>query len=69
MIKAIATGDLHLGKRSHIRDQSADKLSTRYTWNKIVEWCTGNSVDLLLLTGDIVDRDNKFFEAVGPLII
>jgi DNA repair protein SbcD/Mre11 len=67
MIKAIATGDLHLGKRSQIHDQSADKLSTRYTWNKIVEWCTGNNVDLLLLTGDIVDRDNKFFEAVGPL--
>lgn len=64
-IKILATADLHLGKRSS--DVTGDHASTKFTLNTIVKYCISKSVDVLLLCGDIVDWDNRFFEAYGPL--
>jgi DNA repair protein SbcD/Mre11 len=64
-IKILATADLHLGKTS--ADVLGDHASTKYTWYKIINWCIQNTVDVLVLCGDIVDWDNRFFEAFGPL--
>src|SRR5690625_3861738 len=64
-IRILATADLHLGKSSsHITGSHA---STKFTLNKITEYCVDQKVDVLLLSGDIVDWDNRFFEAYGPL--
>lgn len=64
-IKILATADLHLGKRSS--DVSGDHASTKHTLSKIVNYCIDKHVDVLVLCGDIVDWDNRFFEAYGPL--
>lgn len=64
-IKILATADLHLGKRSS--DIIEEYASTKYTLKRIVDYCMGNSIDILVLCGDIVDWDNRFFEAYGPL--
>lgn len=64
-IKILASADLHLGKRSS--DVSGDHASTKYTLSRLVEYCIDKNVDVLLLCGDIVDWDNRFFEAYGPL--
>jgi len=64
-IKILATADLHLGRSS--ADVSDEYASTKSTWFKIVTWCIENKIDVLVLCGDIVDRDNRFFEAFGPL--
>lgn len=64
-IKILATADLHLGKQSS--DVTEDYASTKFTLNKIANYCIDKSVDVLLLCGDIVDWDNRFFEAYGPL--
>lgn len=64
-IKILATADLHLGKTS--ADVADVHASTKFTWNKIVNWCIQNMVDVLVLCGDIVDWDNRYFEAFGPL--
>ena len=64
-IKILATADLHLGKQSS--DVMGDYASTKFTLNKITNYCIDKSVDVLLLCGDIVDFDNRFFEAYGPL--
>ena len=64
-IKILATADLHLGKQSS--DVMGDYASTKFTLNKIANYCIEKSVDVLLLCGDIVDFDNRFFEAYGPL--
>lgn len=64
-IKILATADLHLGKRSS--DISGDHASTKFTLNRIVKYCVDKDVDVLVLCGDIVDWDNRFFEAYGPL--
>jgi hypothetical protein len=36
-------------------------------WQAIVERAIQEQVDLITLSGDIVDHDNRFFEATGPL--
>lgn len=66
-MKIVVTGDIHIGKRSTAIDDNAPELSSKYTWEQLVGYCLDNPVDLLLLTGDIVDRDNRFFEALSPL--
>jgi DNA repair exonuclease SbcCD nuclease subunit len=64
-IKILATADLHLGKSS--ADVSGLHASTKYTWQKIIDYCIHNQIDVLVLCGDIVDWDNRYFEAIGPL--
>lgn len=66
-IKILATGDLHIGKRSSSVPVNVEETATKFTWNRIVQWCEDKKVDALLLSGDIVDQDNAFFEAVGHL--
>jgi DNA repair exonuclease SbcCD nuclease subunit len=66
-IKILATGDLHIGQKVSGLPENAGSFSARDTWKRIVEWSIENQADVIALTGDIVDRDNRFFEAIGPL--
>lgn len=66
-IKVLATADLHLGKSSSSIFNRSEVTSTKYTWNRIVDWSVRNDIDVLLLCGDIIDKDNRYFEAIGPL--
>lgn len=66
-IKILVTGDLHLGKRSSALPLDDSRASTRFTWEAMIQYILNHQIDMLLLTGDVVDRDNKFYEAVGPL--
>ncbi len=66
-MKLLASADLHLGKQSSNVPASDSESSVTFTWNRIIRLAVDNSVDALLLSGDIVDRDNRFFEAIGPL--
>lgn len=66
-IKILSTADLHLGKSSSGIPPNAEEKSTKYTWNRIVDYSIENNIDILLLAGDIVDRDNRYYEAIGQL--
>ncbi|GGA81770.1 metallophosphoesterase family protein [Puia dinghuensis] len=66
-IKILAAADLHLGKRSSGLPDDATDISTKYTWDQLVRWAIDNEVDVVALSGDIVDQENGYFEAVGPL--
>lgn len=66
-VRILVTGDIHIGKRSSaVSGGSEHELSTRYTWQKIVDYAIEH-VDILVLTGDIIDWENRFFEAAAPL--
>src|SRR5690554_5452495 len=65
----LATGDIHIGKKSTGTQHDSDEIATKSTWLKIVDFAIQNDVDVLALTGDIVDQDNRYFEAIGPLQI
>jgi len=66
-LKILATSDLHLGRKSSGVPENAEQSSSKHTWKRIVKLCIDENVDALLLVGDIVDQDNRYFEAIGPL--
>lgn len=66
-VKILVTGDIHLGRRSGSIDRSSDYGSTSFIWERIVNRAITMQVDAVAVTGDVVDRDNRFFEAIGPL--
>jgi len=66
-IKILATADLHLGRKSSAVPSVADESSTKHTWNNMVDRAIEQGVHVLLLSGDIIDQDNKYYEAIGPI--
>ncbi|RYM34964.1 DNA repair exonuclease [Brumimicrobium glaciale] len=66
-LKILVTGDIHIGKKSSSVKQDTDESATKSTWAKIVDYAIMNDVAVLALTGDVVDQDNRYFEAIGPL--
>ena len=66
-IKILATADLHLGRKSSAVPSDAEESSTKFTWNNMVDWAIEHGVHVLLLSGDIIDQDNKYYEAIGPI--
>jgi DNA repair exonuclease SbcCD nuclease subunit len=66
-LTVLVTGDIHIGKKSSSVKQDTDESATKSTWGKIVDYAIRNDVDVLTLTGDVVDQDNRYFEAIGPL--
>lgn len=69
MIKILCAGDLHLGRRSSRLPEGVDGRAHSATaaWNALVELAIRERVHMVALSGDLVDRDNRYFEAFGPL--
>lgn len=67
-IKMLATSDLHLGRRSSGLSNSTPDASAIQTWNRLVDLCIEQGVSLLLVAGDVIDRENLFFESIRPLV-
>ena len=68
-VKLLCTGDVHLGRPpSRLSDQPdpAD-LGPAAVWEATVDEAIARKVDAVMLTGDIVDKDNHFFESYAPL--
>lgn len=63
----LAAADLHLGKQSSNVPRDLQESSVTFTWDRIVIYAVDERVDAVLLAGDVVDRDNRFFEAIGPV--
>lgn len=68
-MKVLCAGDLHIGRRPTRLPPDADarQLSCARAWEVMVEYAVDQRVDLLALSGDLVDQSNKFYEAIGPL--
>lgn len=67
--KILCLGDLHLGVRPSRVPAGVDprSASVARVWARAVELALREEVGLVLLSGDVVDRANRFFEAFGPL--
>ncbi len=68
-MKILCSGDLHLGRRSSRLPDGVDARAHSATaaWGALVELAIDERVDLVALSGDVVDRENRYFEAFGPL--
>jgi len=65
-VKILAIADLHLGRTASLPNIS-NPPSAAKTLDKIVSFAIDNAVDVLTLSGDIVDNYNRYWEAVSPL--
>jgi exonuclease SbcD len=68
-LSILCTGDIHLGRHpAQIADQpDPQALSPTGAWRNFVQTALNRRVDIVALTGDIVDESNKFFEAYSVL--
>lgn len=68
-LRILCTGDLHIGRRPSRLPSSVDArpCSCAAVWRDIVEYARRERVDVVLISGDLVDRENRFYEAYGPL--
>jgi exonuclease SbcD len=69
MIKILCAGDLHLGRCSSRLPEGVDGRahSAAAAWNALIDHAIRERVHLVALSGDLVDRANRYFEAFGPL--
>jgi len=64
----LCTGDLHIGRRSSkVPDGVEGGFSCGEAWERIVHLAVLERVDAVFLSGDVIDRDNRFYQALGPL--
>ena len=64
VIRVLCTGDIHIGR-------SASKIPESYrcsqAWTAIVDRAIAERVDLLAISGDVIDKESKSYESIGPL--
>ena len=70
-MKILAVGDIHLGRTpSRLPPElaaQARRFGPAVAWERAVEAAVDARVRAVLLAGDVVDRDDDFFEAYGHL--
>jgi DNA repair protein SbcD/Mre11 len=66
MLKVLCSADIHIGRRSSRLPAGADH-SAADAWLGLVEYAVGQQVDAVLIAGDLVDEQSRFFEASGPI--
>ncbi len=66
-LKIIASADLHLGRTSSAIPGDAHEKSTKFTLKRIVNYAIEQKADIVTFSGDIIDQNNRYYEAIGPL--
>ncbi len=66
-IRILATADLHIGRVSSNSERIGSYGATRETWLRLVEWAAEQQVHAVVLSGDLVEHQNSYFEAEGVL--
>lgn len=70
-MRFLCASNLHLGRRisgvpEHLNLDPA-RISTSAIWNQLVETAISEEVDAVLIAGNLIDRENRQFEPLGPL--
>lgn len=63
-MRVLCTGDIHIGRRS---SKVSGDFRCSGAWSAIVDLAIAECVDLLAISGDIVDKESKSYESIGPL--
>lgn len=73
-VRLLFVGDMHLGRRPSRLPEvlseyglGAGHLGPAAAWSETVGWAIEHRVDAVVLTGDVIDRDDDRFEAYGHL--
>ena len=65
-MKILCCADIHMGRIPSVMHPK--NLTSHTSWDAIVEKALALTVDVLVMAGDVVDHDNHWFEAYGPLL-
>jgi len=66
-MRILLAGDLHLGRSSSsVRGDCAGHRAAD-VWQRLVDLAIEQGVGAVILSGDLVDQSNRYFEAIGPL--
>jgi len=72
-IRLLAVGDIHLGRRPRSIPEAVAAvfpphvLSPAAAWQRAVQLALSSGVDAVVLAGDVIDREDDYFEAYGTL--
>lgn len=70
-LKLLAVGDLHLGRRPsrlpEVFSSRAGELGPAAAWRRVVKAAIAHGVDAVALAGDLVEREDDFYEAYRAL--
>lgn len=70
-MRFLCASNLHLGRRipgvPHHLNLDPNRISTSAIWEHLVETAVKEQVDAVLLAGNVIDRENRQFEPLGPL--
>lgn len=66
-LNLLCTGDVHLGRHPTQIPSEIDgqQFSPKSVWQSTIDEAIRRRVDAVVVTGDIVDRENRYFEAYG----
>ncbi|HLI51357.1 MAG TPA: DNA repair exonuclease [Thermomicrobiaceae bacterium] len=68
-VRVLCTGDVHIGQRSTRLPAGLDPApySCATAWSRVVDRAIRERVDLVAISGDLIDQLNNTMEALGPL--
>ena len=70
-MRLLCASNLHLGRSTYgIPDRlglDTARLSMTATWDALVDLARAESVDAVVIAGDLIDRENRRFEPIGPI--
>lgn len=69
-IQILCLGDLHLGRHPARVPERLDgpALSPRHVWHQTVERAIQSGVDVVVITGDVIDLEHRYFGAYGAFL-
>lgn len=65
-MKILCCADIHMGRIPSV--PYLENLTSHSSWDAIVDKALELSVDVLVLAGDVVEQEEHWFEAYGPLL-
>ncbi len=65
-MKILCCADIHLGRIPSV--PYLENLTSHSSWDAIVAKAIALNVDVLVLAGDVVEQEENWFEAYGPLL-
>lgn len=68
-LKLLCAADFHLGRRPTRLPEGIDRraCSPLGAWERLIAFALRERPQAVLLAGDVVDFDNRYYEAIGPL--
>lgn len=70
-MRLLCASNLHLGRAtSSVPDHlglDASRLSMTSAWDALVDLARAEAVDAVVIAGDLIDRENRRFEPLGPI--